>query len=291
MIGPWPHWVNLKKQLSGVDFGPNALVDLDGYTLRFFDRWLRGKSDNGIDGDGRVHIFVLGANQWWEADQCPLPGTRSTPLYLHSDGHANSHRGDGKVSFEEPDTEPHDAFVSDPHAPVTSEWSLHEGPVDDRAATDRNDVLCYTSDPLTQPVDAVGPVKAVLYASSSALDCDWHARIADVHPDGAARFLCHGVLRARYREGWEKSVPLKAGEVTRFEIDLTAMGVRFLRGHRIRIEIASSWFPRFDVNGQTGAGNWMTDTSPPVVARQVLLHDERHPSHIVLPVIPEGPAE
>jgi putative CocE/NonD family hydrolase len=162
--------------------------------------------------------------------------------------------------------------------------------VDDRGATTRDDVLCYTSDPLTAPLDAVGPVSAVLYASSSALDCDWHVRMVDVHPDGAARFLCHGVLRARYRDGWEQSVQLKAGEVTRFDIDLTAMGVRFLPGHRIRIEIASSWFPRFDVNGQTGAANWMTDESPPVVARQTVLHDESHPSCILIPVIVGGPA-
>jgi putative CocE/NonD family hydrolase len=123
VMGPWPHWVNLKRQLSGVDFGPNALVDLNGYMLRFFDRWLRNKTDNGIDGDGRVHIFVLGANQWWEADQYPLPGTRPVPLYLHSDGHANSDRGDGKVTFEKPRTEPHDTFSSDPRHPVRSEWT------------------------------------------------------------------------------------------------------------------------------------------------------------------------
>ena len=290
VMGPWPHWVNLKRELSGVDFGPNALVDLNGYTLRFFDRWLRGKTDNGIDGNGRVHIFVLGANQWWEADQYPLPGTRPTQLYLHSDGHANSDRGDGKVSFEKPGAESHDTFSSDPERPVVSEWSLQEGPIDDRSATSRDDVLCYTSDPLTAPVDAVGPVSAVLYASSSGRDCDWHLRITDVHPDGAARFLCHGVMRARYREGWEKNVPLKPGQVTRFDIDLTALGVRFLPGHRIRIEIASSWFPRFDVNGQTGAANWMTDDSAPVVARQVVLHDTEHPSHIILPVIVGAPA-
>jgi hypothetical protein len=286
VIGPWPHWVNRSRELSGMDFGPRALVDLTGYTLRFFDRWLRGKQDNGLDGDARVHVFVLGADQWWAADEWPLPGTQPTALYLHSGGSANSYRGDGRVSFERPGAEPHDSFVSDPKDPVFSPWSLHEGPVDDRPATGRADVLCYTSEPLTVAVDVVGPVTAVLYASSSAADCDWHLRLVDVHPDGTARFLCHGVLRSRFRDGYQKTTFLRAGEVTRFEIDLTATGARFLPGHRIRVEVASSWFPRFDVNAQTGAANWMTDESPPVIARQIVKHDQQYPSHLVLPLTP-----
>jgi putative CocE/NonD family hydrolase len=286
VIGPWPHPVNWQRALSGVDFGPNAIVDLNGYTVRFFDRWLRNQRENGLDSDNRVHIFVLGADQWWESDQWPLPGTVPTPLYLHSGGRANSHRGDGKVSFEKPSGEPADTYVSDPKDPVPSPWSLFEGPIDDRPSTARADVLCYTSDPLSEPLDVVGPASAVLYAASSARDCDWHVRLDDVHPDGTARFLCHGVLRARFRDGYDKMVFLRPGEVTRFQIDLTATGVRFLRGHRIRVVVASSWFPRFDVNAQTGAANWMTDESVPVVAHQSVRHDDRYPSHLVLPVIP-----
>jgi putative CocE/NonD family hydrolase len=289
VIGPWPHWVNRSRELSGVDFGPRALVDLNGYTLRFFDRWLRGRTNNGLDSDPRVHIFVLGADQWWEADQWPLPGTRPTPLYLHSGGKANSHRGDGKVSFEQPGTEPEDTFVSDPKDPVSAPWSLHEGPVDDRPASARSDVLCYTSDVLTTPVDVVGPVSAVLYAASSAADCDWHLRLVDVQPDGSTRFLCHGALRARFRQGYDKTAFPPPDAVTRYEVDLTAMGCRFLPGHRIRVEIASSWFPRFDVNAQTGAANWMTDETPPVTARQVVKHDRQYPSHILLPIIATPP--
>jgi len=289
VIGPWPHWVNRQRELSGLDFGPTALVDLNGYVVRFFDRWLRGRRENRLDEAPRVHVFVLGANQWWEADQWPLPGTRPTALYLHSDGGANSHRGDGKASFEQPGTEPHDSFVSDPSDPVSAPWSLHEGPVDDRPISARADVLCYTSEPLSTPLDVVGPVRAVLYASSSAADCDWHVRLADVHPDGTARFLCHGVLRARFREGFDHPAFLKPGDVTRFEIDLTAMGARFLPGHRIRVEVASTWFPRFEINPQTGAANWMTDRSKPITARQVVMHDARYPSQVLLPLIPVAP--
>lgn len=288
VIGPWPHHVNQERELNGLSFGAQSLVDLNGYTIRFFDRWLRGR-DNHLDDDARVHIFVLGANQWWEADTWPLPGTRQTPLYLHSAGQANTHRGDGTVSFEKPGNEPSDSYDSDPLDPVRSAWRLGDGPVDDRTVAARADVLCYTSAVLTEPVDVVGDIKATLYASSSARDCDWHVRLVDVHPDGAARFLCHGVLRARFRQGYDKTVLLKPDEVTRFEIDMTAVGARFLPGHRIRVEIASSWFPRFDRNPQTGHRNFLTDTARPVVARQQIFHSTKYPSQISLPVIAGSP--
>jgi len=289
VIGPWPHRVNESTTMNGIDFGPDALTDLDGYTIRFFDRWLRGRTDNGLDAQPRVHVFVLGANQWWESDSWPLPGTDSRELYLHSGGGANTHRGDGRLSFELADDEPSDRFESDPLDPVRFPWGLYDGPVDDRPASARPDVLCYTSEPLTEPVDVVGPISCVLYAASSALDCDWHVRLVDVHPDGAARFLCHGALRARFREGYDRAALLTPGEVARFDIDMIAVGVRFLPGHRIRLEIASSWFPRFDRNPQTGGENFLTDASPPVVAAQTVIHDREHPSHILLPVIADPP--
>ncbi|MDT9600214.1 CocE/NonD family hydrolase [Sphingosinicella rhizophila] len=288
VIGPWPHHVNQTRELNGIDFGLNGIVDLNSYTIRFFDRWLRGRGKE-LDADPRVHIFVVGANQWWEADTWPLPGTRQTPLYLHSQGRANSHRGDGALSFARPRNESPDSYVSDPLDPVRFPWRLEDGPVDDRPVAARPDVLCYTSDVITQPLDVVGPINAVLFASSSARDCDWHVRLADVHPDGSVRFMCHGVLRARFRNGYERGALLRPDEITRFEIDMTATGIRFLPGHRIRIEIASSWFPRFDRNLQTGADNFFTDTGKPVVARQRVYHDHVHPSHISLPVIVAAP--
>ena len=290
VIGPWPHRVNLTRSLNGVDFGPQAITGLDAYTIRFFDRWLRSRTDNQLDEEARVHVFVIGANQWWEADEWPLPGTRKTNLYLHSEGNANSHRGNGVVSFTEPRDEPHDSYDSDPQDPVRTVWRLGDGPVDDQWVTGRNDILCYTSEPLDQPLDVVGNVSAVLYASSSARDCDWHIRMVDVHPNGEARFLCHGILRSRFREGYDRTVLLEPDEITRFDIDMTATGCRFLPGHRIRIEIASSWFSRFERNTQTGAENFMTDPLEPVVARQRVFHSSSYPSHIELPVIARPPA-
>lgn len=287
VLGPWPHHVNKSRSLNGVDFGATAVTGLDHYTLRFFDYWLRGFG--GLAHDARVHVFVIGANEWWEADDWPFPGTQTTELYLHSDGHANTHRGDGRLSRNRPGEEPCDAYDSDPLDPIRVTWSLHDGCVDDRSVTARPDVLCYSSEVLEQPMDVVGPVKAVVYASSSARDCDWHLRLVDVHPDGAARFLCHGALRARFREGFERAVFLEPGRIERFEIDMTAVGVRFLPGHRIRLEIASSWFSRFERNPQTGAGNWMTDEQPPIIARQKIFHDAGHPSHVLLPLIRSRP--
>lgn len=284
VIGPWPHHVNGTRELNGVDFGLNAIASLNPYTVRFFDRWLRGQ-DNGLDQQSRVHVFVLGANQWWEADTWPLPGTRPTPLYLHSRGHANTHRGDGFVSFQKAANEPADNYDSDPLDPVRTVWKLGDGPVDDNPVAERPDVLCYTSAVLAEPIDVVGDIKATLYASSSARDCDWHIRLVDVHPDGSARFLCHGVLRARFRQGFDRTVLLTPNEVTRFDIDMTAVGVRFLSGHRMRVEISSSWFSRFDRNPQTGNHNFFTDTARPVVARQKVYHTAKYPSHVVLPVI------
>lgn len=290
VIGPWPHRTNYSRTLSGVDFGASAVTDLNSYTLRFFDYWLRSAKDNGLGSDARVHIFVIGANEWWEADEWPLPGTLPTPFYLHSNGRANTHRGDGVLSRERPGDEPCDRYESDPLDPVRVQWNLHEGPVDDRPVSARPDVLCYTSEILDGPLDVVGPVKAVLYAASSARDCDWHVRLVDVHPDGTARFLCHGALRARFREGYERALFLEPGRVERLEIDMTATGVRFLPGHRIRVEIASSWFPRFERNPQTGAENWMTNERVPTIAQQRIYHDSRYASYISLLLMSASPA-
>ena len=181
IIGPWPHWVNRQRKLSGLDFGDHAVIELDDYVTRFFDRYLKGAA-NGIEGEKPVHVFVIGANQWWAEDSWPLPGTEHVPFYFHSRGDANSLRGDGALSPEPPGDEPADRYRYDPASPTRVLWNLREGPVDDRLATIGDDCLCYTTEPLTEPLDVVGWVTCRLYASSSARDTDWHARLVDVHP-------------------------------------------------------------------------------------------------------------
>jgi putative CocE/NonD family hydrolase len=283
IIGPWPHRVNLTRELNGIDFGDKAVVNLDDYTVRFYDRWLKGV-ENGLETDPRVHVFVIGASEWWTADDWPLPEAEPTPFYFHSRGRANSLKGDGVLSTAQPGAEPADAYAYDPADPIGLFWNLKDGPVDDRIPSIRDDMLCYTSEPLAESLDVVGPVSCVLYASSSARDTDWHVRLVDVHPDGAARFLCHGMLRARFRESFEAPTLLDPETVYRFAFEMDACGVRFLPGHRIRVEVMSSWFPEYDRNTNSGAENNFQDDQL-VVAHNRVYHETGRTSHIVLPIV------
>ncbi len=182
-------------------------------------------------------------------------------------------------------SEPSDSYIYDPADPIGAVWKLADGPVDDRIPSIREDMLVYTSDVLTEPVEAIGRASVVLYASSSAKDTDWHVRLCDVHPDGSARFLVHGMLRARFRESFETPNFLEPNEVYRFEFGLDAVGIRFLEGHRIRVEVMSSWFPEYDRNTNSGAANNLTDDNI-VVATNRIFHQTGKASHIVLPVVP-----
>jgi putative CocE/NonD family hydrolase len=283
IIGPWPHWVNKQRRLSGLDFGEHAVIELDDYVIRFFDRWLRG-APNGIENEKPVHVFVLGANDWWAEDSWPLAGTEEVPFYFHSKGCANTLNGDGVLSTEFPGSEPPDSYSYDPADPMRILWNLREGPVDDRLASTREDCLCYTSERLSEPLDVVGWVTCKLHASSSALDTDWHARLVDVHPDGSAHFLCRGALRARFRESYEEPKLLEPGKPTLFEFTMDACGVRFLPGHRIRVEVTSSWFAQYDRNTNSGAQNFFTDDTV-VVANQRVHHEKGLASCVVLPVV------
>lgn len=284
VIGPWPHGVNQTRELSGVDFGADAVVELDDYIIRFFDRYLKNE-ENSIEDEKPVHVFVTGANEWWAEDDWPLPDTEEVPFYFHSGGRANTHYGDGTLSTEPPTSaEPPDQYVYDPLDPGRVLWNYRDGPVDEREATGRDDVLCYTSDVLAEPLDVVGWVTCRLQASSSATDTDWHVRLVDVHPDGSARFLCRGALRARFRDSFENPALLEPGRPATFEFTMDATGVRFLPGHRIRVEVSSSWFTRYDRNTNSGAVNPFEDSdSRP--AEQTIFHQPDRASQVVLPVI------
>lgn len=274
VMGPWAHWADVSAGRDGIDFGEHAVGGLGPYVTRFFDRWLKGAA-NALDGDDRVHVFAMGANEWWSAPDWPFPGTDFVPFYL---------RADGRLSTDAPGDEAPDTYRHDPNDPVEGAWSMHNGPVDDRGLADRADVLTYTSDPLERPLDVAGPLTFVLHAASSARDTDWHVRLVDVHPDGYAQFLAHGVLRARFRESFAEPSLLTPGQVERYEVDVTGTANRFLPGHRIRVEIASSWFPRYERNLGSGADNPFFDTDA-VVADQTVFHDAARASHILLPLV------
>jgi putative CocE/NonD family hydrolase len=273
VMGPWAHWADISAGEGPVDFGPNAVGGLAPYVTRFFDRWLKGV-ENHIDDDPRVHVFVMGANEWRAAEDWPLPGTRYVPFHL---------RADGGLSTEAPGDEAPDVYAYDPADPVRSPFSMHNGPVDDSRLSERADVLCYTTEALSEPLDVIGPITCVLHVASSARDTDWHVRLVDVHPDGYAQFLTHGVLRARFRNSLETPELLTPGKVEQVEIDLYGTANRFLAGHRIRLEITSSWFPRYERNLNTGAENNLKATEM-VVAEQTICHDATRPSHVLLPL-------
>jgi putative CocE/NonD family hydrolase len=215
-----------------------------------------------------VKLFVMGLDQWREEDDWPLPDTQFRPYYLHSAGHANSAAGDGTLSTEVPADEGEDVYLYDPRHPVPTvggailislAMGMDQGPRDQRSVEAREDVLCYTTPPLEQPVEVTGPIELVLYVSSSARDSDFTGKLVDLYPDGRAEILTDGILRARYRESFSKPKLLEPGQIYELHLDLWATSNVFKAGHRIRLEVASSNFPRFDRNTNTG-GTIETET-------------------------------
>jgi uncharacterized protein len=291
LLGPWAHLFPYTTPTTGgtgdIDFGPNAFMDLHDTQLRWFDYWLKG-IDNGMMEEAPVRLFVMGPNQWRDEYEWPLARTRYTPCYFHSRGKANSLHGDGTLSFEPPTEEPVDQYRYDPADPVPTSGGntliIPVGVKDQREVEARHDVLVYTGDPLEKPLEVTGPLKVVLYASSSAPDTDFTAKLVDVRPDGYAQNIADGIVRARYRESAMTPKMLTKGEVVELTIDLWATSHVFLPGHRLRVEVSSSNFPRFDRNLNTG-GDQATGTRWEV-AEQTVFHGQQLRSHILLPVIP-----
>ncbi len=237
-----------------------------------------------------MRLFVMGANRWRSEHEWPLASTRWTPFYLHGSGRANSLFGDGRLSTEAPEkAEPPDTFTYDPEDPVPtwggpSMFAENTGPRDRRPMQRRDDVLVYTTDPLKRDLEVTGPVELVLHAASDAPDTDFTATLVDVHPGGAAIHLCEGIVRARFRESFTEPSLIEPGRVYEYRIRLWETSNLFARGHRIRLEVSSSNFPRFDRNLNTGEDP--ADDDRPRPAGQSVFHDAGRPSHLILPVIP-----
>jgi putative CocE/NonD family hydrolase len=288
LVGPWMHGgMGSAAPFGDVTFGAEAGMDLIAEHLRWYDRRLRGL-DTGIDADPPVRIFVMGANAWRFEGQWPPARTRHRPAYLHSSGRANSLFGDGRLSFGPPAGEPADAFAYDPRDPVPthggqSMFPDNSGPRDRRSIERRDDVLVYTSEPLTEDLEVTGEVELVLYAASSAPDTDFTAALVDVHPNGTAIHICEGIVRARFRESYESPSLIEPGEVYEYRFSLWETSNLFRAGHRIRLEVSSSNFPRFDRNLNTGHEPGLD--AEMAVARQTVYHDQARPSHLRLPVI------
>ena len=230
-----------------------------------------------------VKIFVMGVNRWRAENEWPLARTNYRKYYLHSKGKANTLNGDGSLNVERPKDEPRDSFIYDPAHPVISKETM--GPYDQRAIENRQDVLVYTTPVLKSDMEVTGPVKVILFASSSASNTDFTAKLVDVHPDGRAMRICEGIIRASHRNADKRPSNIVPGEVYEYEIDLWATSNLFKKGHQIRVEIASSNFPRFDRNLNTG-NDFATETNM-IKAKQEIFHSKKYPSCIILPVIEE----
>jgi putative CocE/NonD family hydrolase len=286
IIGPWTHSrpTLASTKIGEVDFGPDAGLSLEALTFDWYDYWLKGAT-TGVLSRAPIRLFVMGANVWRDEQEWPLARAVPTSYYLHSGGRANALDGNGSLSESTPAAEMVDRFVYDPWNPVPTgqRGGYSRLPTDQRVLECRSDVLVYTSQPLSAPLEVTGPVQLRFWASSSAPDTDFTAKLVDVFPDSTARLLTDGILRARYRHGKRSPVLLTPGEPTEMAVDVGATSNVFAVGHRVRLEISSSNFPRFDRNPNTGGA--FAESAELRRADQTILHDAQHPSRLVLPIV------
>jgi uncharacterized protein len=306
VIGPWGHTDQSSSRYEDYDFGAAAAADLQTAFLRWFDYWLKGVPNKILD-EPLVQVFSMVTNKWLTGPAYPLPGTQTKSVFLSSARGANTSRGDGLLTdaiagagrdfdqyvYDPGDPTPYpDYFVPDPPSPDGSD----AGPAKAKAQADkkqaghravtekRSDILVFRTEPLKTAVQAVGPVSLDLYASTSAVDTDWLVSLMDESGDGRILHLGLGGIRARFRDSLMTPKPLKPGDITRYTIDLGHTGMTFAPGHRIRIEIASTFFPLFSRNLNTGGSN---ETSKVFIkATQRIYHSKAYPSRLLLSVFP-----
>jgi putative CocE/NonD family hydrolase len=283
LVGPWAHApTSPEGKIGDVTFGRSAVVDLTDTMIRWSDYTLKGKQNEYATG-APVRIFVLGENAWRDEKEFPLARTQYTNYYLHS----------GNVlKTTSPKSESPQTYEYDPANPAPTIGGRlccggsQPGPYDQRALGDRKDVLVFSTSPLAEDTEVTGWIKLKLFASTSAADTDFTAVLADVAPDGYARYLADGIVRARYRNSTVKAEPIEPGKVYEYNVDLWATSNVFKKGHIIRLYVSSSNFPRFNRNANTGERVW--GATKLVHATQTIYHDAQHPSALVLPVIPRN---
>jgi putative CocE/NonD family hydrolase len=282
LVGPWAHAdTSPEGKIGDVTFGKSAVLDMTGTLLAWSDFALKDVKNEWASG-APVRIFVMGENVWRDEQEFPLARTQYKSYYLSR----------GALAATAPGAEPPEKYVYDPANPVPTiggrlccgNNQLPPGPADQRPNENRSDVLVFSTPPLDKDVEATGFIRAKLYAATSAVDTDFTALLADVEPSGYARFLTDGIVRARFRNSMKKAEPVEPGKVYEYNIDLWATSNVFKAGHRIRLYISSSNFPRFNRNLNTGEPVAGSERS--VAATQTIYHDAEHPSALVLPVIP-----
>ncbi|HEX4934662.1 MAG TPA: CocE/NonD family hydrolase, partial [Gemmatimonadaceae bacterium] len=287
MIGPWDHMGTFQgatDRIGQMRFSPASVIDNKARHLAFFD-WCLKQSAPSFAAP-RAQVYVTGANEWRTFDRYPPAASTPTKLFLASGGRANTRRGDGRLVSGAPIDSPPDSFTYDPRRPVPG--SMSDNAIARDAVQDRPDVLVYSTDVLTEPMEIVGMVTVELRAATDARDTDFTAILSDVQPDGTAIQLGArtAIRRGRYRNGYAKEELLTPGKVETFPIELFDIAHRFHAGHRVRLEISSSAAPQYNPNQNTG--NPVATDTEWKVARQVIHHDRARPSSITLPLMPRS---
>jgi len=293
IIGPWAHApTSPEGKIGDVVFGKAAVLDQVSTTLQWFDYTLKGIK-NEYATSAPVRLFIMGDNIWRDEQEFPLARTKYTKYYLHSSKGANTSAGDGELSMTAPGSERPDRFDYDPQNPVPTiggrlccGQALPPGPANQQPNESRRDVLAFSTAPLRDDVEVTGYVSLDLYAATSAVDTDFTAILADVEPNGYARFLTDGIVRARYRDGVSRISEVVPGKIYKYSIDLWATGNVFKAGHRIRLYISSSNFPRFNRN--LNRAEAIFGSSASVIAHQTIYHQSQYDSALTLPIIPRG---
>jgi putative CocE/NonD family hydrolase len=288
VIGPWIHDVESRSDWTGPrDYGSGSRLYLPDQLTRWYDHHLKG-IDNGLAAEAPVRLFLLNENRWSEWQDWPPAGMQPTPLFLGGGGNANTPDGDGTLQRNAGAAVVTDGYVYDPRDPVLSlvEPDGQAAACDQRPLRQRRDILVYQTGPLPQDVVLAGPVSCILWIASDAPDTDFVVRLIEVGTDGLAVNISHGILRCRYRDGYDREAMLERGVPTEITIAMLPVGIRFRKNSRIRLDITSSDFPTFDRNHNTGLPFYSDRELRP--ARQTILHGGDHPSRIVLPLLPDA---
>lgn len=286
VIGPWSHigQHEMPRKVGDVDFGPEAEADVFDWALPWFNHWLKGE-ENGFMDTAPVRLFIMGANTWRDEQTWPLERETRTEFFLHSNGKANTPNGDGLLSLDRPQEETSDKYDYDPRDPVMTLYAFgtQDEPHDRRVLDHRRDVLVYQTPPLKKAIEVTGVPEVVVFIASSAPDTDFTVKLIDVAPDGFSQEVCYGIVRCRFRDGFDEPKLMEPGQTYRLKIEMMPTSNLFRAGHRIRLDISSSDFPNFDRNHNTGGDDYGESTL--VTAHQTVFHDTKHLSRIVLPVI------
>jgi uncharacterized protein len=270
----------------------DARLNYDDLTYAWFDHFLKGDNNGILEKMPKVRYYTMGINKWQSSDTWPPAGAQPLSFFLASGGKANTRTGDGRLSESPPAADSPDKFVYDPMNPLPSYGgnvcctgnAVTGGAFDQSKMEERPDILVYSSEPLKEGLEVSGPIEVTLYVSSDAKDTDFTVKLIDVYPDGRAYNLDETIQRMRYRNGYDKSlVWMEAGKVYKVTLSPMTTSNYFDAGHRIRLEVSSSNFPRFDRNLNTGGKNY--DESKGVVANNAVHHSKQYPSEIKLTVV------